>query len=67
MSEPLLLMDCAVNTCVRVVSLLLQHTEQVVSQLVRALSELPEGWTVPQNGPLQVQADFTQLMLDLRG
>lgn len=45
---------------------LLQHTEQIVSQLVAALSELPEGWTAPQNGPLQVQADFTQLMLDLR-
>ncbi|WIA31066.1 hypothetical protein OEZ86_001095 [Tetradesmus obliquus] len=43
-----------------------KHTEQIVSQLVAALSELPEGWTAPQNGPLQVQADFTQLMLDLR-
>uniref|UniRef100_A0A383V936 1-phosphatidylinositol 4-kinase n=1 Tax=Tetradesmus obliquus TaxID=3088 RepID=A0A383V936_TETOB len=43
-----------------------KHTEQIVLQLVAALSELPEGWTAPQNGPLQVQADFTQLMLDLR-
>lgn len=44
----------------------LQDAEQVVPKLVQILHELPGVWTARQNGPLQAQADFTQLMMDLR-
>ncbi|KAF8068220.1 PI4KA1 [Scenedesmus sp. PABB004] len=43
-----------------------KHADQVVPALLRVLREMPAVWTTPQNGPLQTQADFTQLLLDLR-
>lgn len=47
-------------------SCVLQHVQQVVPELVHIIAELPQTWTAQQNAPMQTQADFTQLMLDLR-
>lgn len=44
----------------------LQHADRVVAGLACLFEELPHAWEALQNGPLQTQADFTQLMLDLR-
>eukprot|EP00878_Enallax_costatus_P012821 GHUV01013388.1.p1 GENE.GHUV01013388.1~~GHUV01013388.1.p1 ORF type:complete len:2087 (+),score=705.77 GHUV01013388.1:215-6475(+) len=42
------------------------YADRVVPALVSLLKELPHAWETLQNGPLQTQADFTQLMLDIR-
>lgn len=43
-----------------------QNVQQVVPAVVQLLHQLPTAWLTPQTGPQQVQADFTQVMVDLR-
>lgn len=43
-----------------------QNVQQVVPAVVQLLQQLPSVWLAGQTGPRQVQADFTQVMLDLR-
>lgn len=44
----------------------LQNLNQVVPAVVQLLQQLPRAWLTEQTGPKQVQADFTQVMSDLR-
>jgi hypothetical protein len=43
-----------------------QNVHQVVPAIVQLLQQLPNVWLAPQTGPKQVQADYTQVMMDLR-
>lgn len=43
-----------------------QNLDQVVPAVVQLLGQLPRVWLTPQTGPKQVQADYTQVMMDLR-
>jgi hypothetical protein len=52
-------LSCAANP-------LVQNVHQVVPAVVQLLQQLPNAWLVPQTGPKQVQADCTQVMVDLR-
>lgn len=47
-------------------NMLLQNVHQVVPAVVQLLQQLPSVWLAPQTGPKQVQADYTQVMMDLR-
>jgi hypothetical protein len=44
----------------------LQNLDQLVPAVVHLLGQLPGVWLTAQNGPKQVQADYTQAMMDLR-
>lgn len=47
-------------------SLCVQNAHQVVPAVVQLLQQLPGAWLTAQTGPKQVQADWTQVMMDLR-